>query len=238
MSIWLRFTAVVALLLAVTHPALAQTSICVREDGKCAAADLRTGSAAFGYGSASITSLGGVPDRVMTGVALHYDLHLLSLILRGLPIRTYDAVYADVIYGRMTSTPLKDNIGDEDTSAFPWTLGYHFLVGKDFSGFSLLGGVGYQEFTYSIGGSMLDGKAHPLIARAEVGSRRRLVLTGMKGGGDNELTLARVDLPFWRGFNVTAQYSATSGKVDLFNNAPRNAKTRAVMLGLRTAEIR
>src|SRR3954465_15910151 len=84
--------------------------------GACADQKLHMGSAAVGYGMTSITGLGAVPDRAMSGVNLHYDLHLLSLVLHSLPIRTYDAFYIDVTYGRMTSAPLKDNIGPEDSN--------------------------------------------------------------------------------------------------------------------------
>jgi len=238
------FTAsALALLFAVPHRASAQDSDgnpCVdySTDRHCATQQLRMGSAAVGYGTSSITDLGSVADREMTGVNLHYDLHLLSLLLHGLPVLTYDAVTLDMTWGRMSSKPLQDNIGPEDNSALPWVVGYQFLAGKDLGGIVVLGGLGWQSFTYSIGGSTLDGSTRPLIARVEVGGRRRLVLTGMKSISGNESQGARIDVPFFRRLNLTAQYSSVSGRVDLFNNTPRDAKARSILLGVRSAELR
>src|SRR4051812_26805193 len=81
-------------------PVIARAQSCDPSSGRgeCAEKTLRMGSAAVGYGMTSITGLGVVPDRAMAGVNMHYDLHLLSLVLHSLPIRTYDAFYIDITY--------------------------------------------------------------------------------------------------------------------------------------------
>ena len=84
----------------------------------------------------------------------------------------------------------------------------------------------------------MDGTTHPLIVRAEVGPGKPIVFTGHVGVRGESSSGVRVDLPFFRRLNATAVYLTADGRADVFNSTPKNAKSRTIMLGVRTAEVR
>ncbi len=204
-------------------------------------ADLRIATAAVGYGSARITDIGIVPDRIMAGLNMRADLHVLSLLLRNLPIRTYDAAFIDYTYGRMTSDPLLFLTEEEDRSNVVFGAGYQFLAGLDLGGLAVLGGPGWQQFTHDIGGSSMNGSATSAMARLEVGRRRHLVATGWLGMSGDKTAGARVDVPFFRRLNLTAMYWQSDGAAEVWTSQPgvmTPASARMLMVGVRSAEMR
>jgi hypothetical protein len=206
------------------------------------ACDLRVLSAVLGYGSARISDI-GVPERVMHGGNARIDLHLASLLLRNLPLRTYDALIADVSYGRRTSSELTGLFpGDvEGGTGFQATFGYQFLAGKQFGGVALLGGLGVEERYTDIGGTTLSGRSTPLIARVELGARRPIVLTAWQALNGDHTTGGRVDVPFFRRLNLTAMAWRADGQADVWNDTSGNkiaARGTLLVLGVRTAEVR
>jgi len=204
--------------------------------------DLRALSAVIGYGSARITNLGSTPDRVMQGVNTRIDVHIVSLLLRGLPVRTYDALIGDFTYGRRTSDSLPGLFaGDvEGATGFQATFGYQLLAGGELGGVTLLGGLGWQEYYHDIGGTTMSGTSIPLVARVEIFQRKPIVVTAWKSMSGDPATGARVDVPFFRRLMLTAAYWRADGSADVWNN-PSNTKTpgRAslLVLGFRTAEL-
>src|SRR5207302_9008036 len=117
---------------------------------------LRVLSAVVGVGTARITDI-GVPDRTMRGLNVRADVHILSLLFRGLPIRTYDALTGDVTYGRRTSDSLPGLFAadKEGTNGLQATFGYQFLAGGELHGVAILGGLGRQQHYSDIGGTTL-----------------------------------------------------------------------------------
>jgi hypothetical protein len=205
-------------------------------------ADLRVLSAVIGYGSARITGLDTIPDQVMQGLNVRMDLHILSLVLHGLPLRTYDALFADVSYGLRTSDSLHGLFpGDvQPKTGFQATFGYQFLAGPRLSGIALLGGLGFEQHYHDIGGSTVNGKSTPLVARLEIGGHKPIVVTGWHAVGGDVLNGARIDVPFFRRLNLTAMYWQADGQADVWSN-PSNAKVpakaRLLVIGVRTAEL-
>jgi len=226
-----------ALLCAATAPgAAAQCS----HPGYCV--DFRALSAVLGYGAARITNI-GVPDRVMRGVNARIDVHIVSLVLRRLPIRTYDALIGDVTYGRRTSDSLHGLFpGDvEGTNGFQATFGYQFLAGAKIAGpVALLGGLGWEERYTDIGGTTLSASSTPVIARLEVGERKRIVVTAWHAVGGDASDGARIDVPFFHRLNLTGMYWRTDGVADVWSS-PSNTKVpgrgRLLVLGVRTREM-
>jgi len=208
--------------------------------GNCA--DLRVGSGAVGYGLASITRLGGVTDRVVQGFNARADIHILSLLLRRVPVRTYDAMFGDVTYGRMTSDTLPGLFpGDEQGRiGFQATFGYHFLAGVQARGAAVLAGVGWQSHYHDIAGSTLTGSSVPIVTRIELGQRRPVVITGWYGVSGEALAGGRVDLPLFRRLNFTATYWQADGEAEVWSNPGVKvpARGRVLMLGVRSAELR
>jgi len=215
---------------------------CVRDAaGFCV--DLRVTSAGFGYSSAGIGHLSsGKPDRVLQGLNLRFDVHILSLILRRLPVATYDALWVDASFGKMTSTPLSLGGVQESTGlGMPFSYGYSFLAGIRSSAVALLGGLGYEYWAHDIGGATMKNSAMPFLARLELGSRKPVVVMGWYAGGAKGIAGARIDVPFWRGLDLTAMYWRADGTTELIttpNNTVETATARMLMLGFRTAEIR
>ena len=209
----------------------------------CTDRDFRAMSAVIGYGSARITNLGSTPDRVMRGVNARIDVHVVSLLLRGLPFRTYDALIGDFTYGRRTSDSLPGLFaGDvEGTNGFQATFGYQFLAGGQLGGVALLGGLGWQEYYHDIGGTTMSGTSIPLVARVEIGGRKPIVLTGWKSVSGDPATGARVDVPFFRRLLVTAMYWRADGSADVWNDPSGNktpGRASLLVIGFRTAELR
>ena len=235
----MRAVLLLAALLATAGRAAAQE----RCDHPGFCTDLRVLSAVVGYGSARIGGLDTIPDQVMQGLNVRMDLHILSLVLHGLPLRTYDALFADVSYGPRTSDTLHGLFpGDvQEKTGFQATFGYQFLVGKDLGAVALLGGLGVEEHYHAIGGSTLDGKSTPFIARLELGGRKPIVVTAWHAVSGDALNGARIDVPFFRRMNLTAMYWQADGQADIFSNPSSNklaAKARLLVIGFRTAEIR
>jgi hypothetical protein len=199
-------------------------------------ADLRILSAALGYGAARITGLGTTPDRAMQGFYIRTDVHILSLILRNLPVATYDALYVDLTYGKMTSDPLTYLNMPEGTSNLVYSAGYTFLAGVRKPSLAVLGGLSFQTFTHFIGDSEMDGHGTPVTARVELGSRRKIVLMGWGGSG---MLGGRIDVPLFRRLNATASYWQADGTAkpwDTGVNTPATANM--LIIGFRTAEVR
>ena len=215
---------------------------CIRDaEGYCV--DLRLASAAFGYSSAGIGHLSsGKPDRVLQGLNLRFDVHILSLVLRHLPVATYDALYADATFGKMTSAPLSYAGVQESTGlGMPFTYGYSFLAGIRSSAVALLGGLGYEYWAHDIGGSTMKNSAMPFLARLELGRTKPIVVMGWYAGGARGVQGARIDVPLYRRLNLTAMYWRADGTTELIttpNNTVETATARMLMLGFRTAEIR
>lgn len=225
-----------AVVIAAAVPSL--SAQCART-GTCV--DFRVLSAVIGYGSARITDI-GVPDRVMQGLNARIDVHILSLLLRRLPIRTYDALIADVSYGRRTSDSLTGLFpGDvEGTNGFQATFGYQFLAGVQRSGIAVLGGLGKETRYADIGGTTLDASSTPFIARVEVGGRRPIVVTGWHALSGDKVDGARIDVPFFRRLNLTAMYWKGDGQADVWNSTSNNtipAHGQMLVIGFRTAEM-
>jgi len=227
-------------LFATTGKAVAQ-SLCANPT-HCTAADMRVLSAVIGYGSARIGGLDTIPDQVMQGLNVRFDVHIVSLLLKGLPLRTYDALFADVSYGRRTSDSLHGLFaGDvQPTTGFQATFGYQFLAGRRLSGITLLGGLGVEEHYHDIGGSTVHGKSTPLVARLEIGGRKPIVITGWHALGGDALNGARIDVPFFRRLNLTAMYWQADGKADVWSSSSNTkvpATARLLVIGFRTREL-
>ena len=206
--------------------------------------DLRVASGEIGYGSARIAGLGTVRDQVAHGLNARLDVHIVSLLLRNLPVRTYDALFGDVTYGSLASDTLHGLFpGDaQPRQGLSYLFGYQFLAGVQRPGVAVLGGLGWQEFYHDIGGSTMSGTSTPLIARVEIGGRRPIVVTGWKSVSGAATVGARVDVPFFRRLNLSAMYWQTDGLADLWSrgiNDPLSpAKARMLVVGVRSAEIR
>jgi hypothetical protein len=206
--------------------------------------DLRIATGQFGYGFARIAGLGSVPDQVARGFNARLDVHIVSLMLRNLPVRTYDALFGDVTYGSLASDTLHGLFsGDvQPRHGLSYLYGYQFLAGVQRSGVAVLGGLGWQEFYHDIGGSTMSGTSTPLIARVEIGGRRAIVVTGWKSVSGAATVGARVDVPFFRRLNLTAMYWQSDGMADLWSrgaNGPLSrANARMLVVGVRSAEIR
>ena len=205
--------------------------------------DLRVASGQFGYGFARIAGLGSVPDQVARGFNARLDVHIVSLMLN-LPVRTYDALFADATYGSLASDTLRGLFpGDvQPRHGFSYQFGYQFLAGVQRSGVAVLGGLGWQEFYHDIGGSTMSGSSTPLIARVEIGGRRAIVVTGWKSVSGAATVGARIDVPFFRRLNLTAMYWQSDGMADLWSRGANDplspAKARMLVFGVRSAEIR
>lgn len=204
--------------------------------------DLRVLSAVLGYGSARIGGLDTIPDQVMQGLNVRIDVHIVSLLLKDLPLRTYDALFGDLSYGHRTSDSLPGLFaGDvQPTTGFQATFGYQFLAGPRLSGIALLGGLGVEEHYHDIGGSTVNGKSTSLVARLELGGRKRIVITGWHAVGGDALNGARIDVPFFRRLDLTAMYWQADGMADVFSNPSSTklaAKARLLVIGFRTREL-
>lgn len=207
--------------------------------GKCYYVDLRVVSAGFGYGMGTIGGLGTTPDRTMRGLNLRLDVHILSLALRKLPIATYDALFTDMTWGKMSSDPLMYFSSAESDNAMPLTFGYHFLVGLRRESFGVLGGLGYRHFDHDIGDTFMSGSSTPVTARLELGRKKPIVATAW--AGRNGMMGAHVDVPFFRRLNISAQYWQADGTAEPSNQPTGTevkARARLLMFGFRTAEVR
>jgi hypothetical protein len=214
---------------------------CVRSAwGSCV--DLRVTSAAVGYGAARVGALSsGSPDRVLQGLDMRFDVHILSLLLRRLRVATYDALYVDATFGKMTSRPLSLG-GVEEANGFDvaYSYGYQFLAGVRGAGVALLGGVGYLNWGHDIGGTMMKNTATPVVARLEVGRAKPVVLMGWYAGSDR-MAGARIDVPFFRRLDLTAVFWRAKGTTELIttpNGMLEAATATTLVVGFRTAEIR
>jgi hypothetical protein len=203
---------------------------------RCEKPDLSIVSAAVGYELQAITGLdGGVEDRRGSAIYLYTDVKILSLALRRLPIRVHDALYLDLATGRMSSEPLTDVIGPEDTDIFSFDFGYHLMAGKQVGPVALMGGLGWQSASYTVGSTSLDGSARQFVVRAEYGP---IVFTGFLPRGGHASSGARLDLPFFRRLKLTAMLWTHEGEIDSAFLTSGTASSTSLMVGVRTAEIR
>jgi len=75
----------------------------------------------------------------------------------------------------------------------------------------------------------------------ELGRRKPIVVMGWYAGGAKGVAGGRIDVPFWRGIDLTATYWRADGTTELIttpNNTVETATARMLMIGFRTAEIR
>lgn len=203
-------------------------------------AGFRVATGALGYGSARITNLGTVPNRVMHGLNARLDLRILPLFVRHPPVLTHDALFADFTYGTNTSDTVPSTL-PEATIGSQLTFGYELLVGGQVKEVTLLGGLGWHRYRHHIGSTKMTDTFTPLVARLEVGSRRRVVVTAWHAFRPAPMTGARFDLPFTRPFNLTAMYWQADGSAKFFFNYPttvRPGRARMMMVGLRTVQHR
>ena len=234
----MRIAALALLASLVAGPALAQ---CKPTDRNCIEVDLRLLSAGFGYGAGRITDLAsGTPNRAMMGLNLRLDVFILSRI-KGLPFATYDALFTDMTWGKRTGDPLRFGTLDEDNSAMPFVIGYHFVAGLRRNGVAVMGGLGYQHFDHDIGGTLMSGSATPITGRVEVGENGRLVAMAWVAPGSKGMMAARVDLHVFRNLNLMASYWQAKGIAqpwDQPTGTEVSATASMFVVGFRTAELR
>ena len=204
----------------------------------CEDRHLATGT--LGYGSARIVDLGTVPDRVMRGVNARLDLRILPIFVRHLPVVTHDALFADFTYGPNTSEKVP-SVLTEPTVGTQVTFGYELLLGGQIQGVTLLGGLGVRHYAHRIGSAKMIDTSTPLIARLEVGGRRRIVVTVWRAFRRDAVTGGRVDLPVTRPLNLSVMYWQADGSATLFltpTTTVRPASARTLTVGLRTVQRR
>ena len=202
----------------------------------CENAHLATGT--LGYGSARIADLGTVPDRVMRGVNGRLDVRILPILVRQLPFATHDALFGDFTYGPNTSEKVPTN-RPEPTVGTQVTFGYELLVGGQAQGVAVLGGVGWRHYVHRIGSTKMIDTSLPLLARVEVGGRRRVVVTVWSSFRRDAPTGGRVELPITRPLSLSVMYWQADGSATLFitpTTEVRAARARTLTVGLRTVQ--
>lgn len=198
----------------------------------------------IGGGLLGLSNIAGAPNRSAGALQLHVDTGLSTKLTDGSPGLTfYDAAFADLGLGWLTSEPLSFLGEKEGRMTYDLKAGYLFMVGWRLAGNGVFVGVQPSLCQRLQGGSSVNLQTStPLAFRVDLdlgGDRHFLATTWI---GHSEAFGALVELVLTHGYGLYASYSQLhhdeADVANQLNTLSSGATATALTAGFRTGHWR